>query len=346
MKKPTGKFVRILSIDGGGIRSIIPAQILVILEEKLREKTGRSETRLTDYFDLIAGSGTGGIMVCAYLSPIKPQNQTPRFSAGQVADLFLRGGKKMYEETLDHKLLSVGGLIDEKYSSYGLEKVLKEYFDELQLSHLLKPCLIPTYDITRREAHFFTQHTATKPSEDFLVRDIARATAASPTFFECKRVQSLSGVSYPMIDGGIFANNPALCAYAEARKIYTHPGNDAKGVSANGMVILSLGTGKSKLHYEFDDAKGWGLASWSQPLIDISASASSEVVDYQLREIFSAVDVPGQYLRIDPKLGIDINPQKDNASVANVQALKELGQYVAEEAEAQLNTLVDMLVSE
>lgn len=346
MKKPVGKFVRILSIDGGGIRSIIPGQILAILEEKLKIKTGRSESRLIDYFDLVAGSGSGGIMACAYLSPIKPQNQTTRFSAPQVADIFLRYGKKIFEETFDHKLLSVGGLIDEKYSSYGLEKLLKEYFDELQLSHLLKPCLIPTYDITRREPHFFTQHTALKPSEDFLVRDIARASAASPTFFECKRVQSLSGVSYPLIDGGIFAANPALCAYAEARKVYSHPGNPGKGVTANGMVVLSLGTGKSKLHYEFDDAKNWGLASWSRPLIDIAATASADVVDYQLSEIFSAVDVTGQYLRINPKLGIDINPEMDNASVGNIQALKELGQYVAEEVDAQLNALVELLVAE
>lgn len=346
MRKPAGKFVRILSIDGGGIRSIIPGQILAILEEKLKAKTGRSETRLVDYFDLIAGSGSGGIMACAYLSPIKPQNTTARFSAPQVADIFLRFGKKIFEETFDHKLLSVGGLIDEKYSSYGLEKLLKEYFDDLHLSHLLKPCLVPTYDITRREVHFFTQHTATKPSEDFFVRDIARATAASPTYFECKRVQSLSGVSYAMIDGGIFANNPTLCAYAEARKLFSHPENEEKGVTANGMVIFSLGTGKSKLHYEFDDAKNWGLASWSRPLIDITASASADVVDYQLREIFGVVEVAGQYLRINPELGIDINAEMDNASVNNVQALKELGQYIAEEMDGKLNNLVDLLVAE
>ncbi|MCU0352467.1 MAG: patatin-like phospholipase family protein [Cytophagales bacterium] len=345
MKQPSGKYVRILSIDGGGIRSIIPGQILCVLEEKLKAKTGRSETRLVDYFDLIAGSGSGGIMACAYLSPIKPQNQTARFSAVQVADIFLRYGKKIYEETFDHKLLSVGGLIDEKYSSYGMEKLLKEYFDDLQLSHLLKPCLVPAYDITRRQAHFFTQHTALRPSEDFLVRDIARATTASPTYFECKRVQSLSGVSYPMIDGGVFANNPALCAYAEARKIYAHPGKPDKGVTANGMVVLSLGTGKSKLHYEFDEAKNWGVASWSRPLIDIMASSSSEVVDYQLSEIFSAVDVPSQYLRIDTKLGIDVDPAMDKASVDNMQALKELGQYVAEEVDDQLTALVDLLTA-
>ncbi len=346
MKKPTGKFVRILSIDGGGIRSIIPGQILSILEEKLKEKTGRSETRLADYFDLIAGSGSGGIMACAYLSPIKPQNTTPRFTAAQVTEMYAKYGRKIFEETFDHKLLSVGGLIDEKYSSYGLEKLLKEYFEDLHLSHLLKPCLIPVYDITRRAAHFFTQHTATKPSEDFMVRDIARASAASPTFFECKRVQSLSGVSYPMIDGSVFASNPSLCAYAEARKIYTQPGKPDKGVTAAGMVVLSLGTGKSKSYYEFDDIKNWGIASWSRPLIDMTSTAVAETVDYQMREIFDAVDVPGQYLRINPKLPLDVKPEMDNASADNVQALKELGMFAAEEMEKQIAAVVDLLTAE
>ncbi len=339
-------FFRILSIDGGGIRAIIPCQILAILEEKLKEKSGRPETRLNDYFDLIAGSGSGGIMACAYLSPLKPQNRTARFSASQITDLFLKYGKNIFEETFDHKLLSMGGLMDEKYSSYGIEKLLKEYFEDLQLSHLLKPCLIPAYDISRRTAHFFTQHTADKSAEDFYVRDIARATSASPTYFECKKVQSLSGVSYPMIDGGIFANNPAVCAYAEARKLYTPESSATNGFMATNTLMLSLGTGKSKMHYEFDDAKNWGLTSWARPLIDMTASASSEIVDYQMKELFAAAGVPQHYLRIDPKLTIDVQPEMDNASVDNTQALKELGLYAAEQMEDSLDALVALLVSE
>jgi patatin-like phospholipase/acyl hydrolase len=65
------KMTRILSIDGGGIRGIIPGQILVILEEKLKAKTGNENARIADYFDLIAGTSTGGILTCAYLTPDK-----------------------------------------------------------------------------------------------------------------------------------------------------------------------------------------------------------------------------------------------------------------------------------
>ncbi len=69
MAKTKQKLTRILSIDGGGIRGIIPGQILVILEEKLKKATANENARIADYFDLIAGTSTGGILACAYLCP-------------------------------------------------------------------------------------------------------------------------------------------------------------------------------------------------------------------------------------------------------------------------------------
>lgn len=343
---PNPKFFRILSIDGGGIRGIIPGQILVVLENKLKERTRNPESRLVDYFDLIAGSGTGGIMACAYLSPVKPQLRMPRFSAAQVVEIYLRFGARVFDDTLDHRILTMGGLLDEKYTSQGLEKVLRDYFDDLQLSHLLKPSLITTYNITKREAHFFTQHTADRPAMDFYVRDIARATSASPTYFECERVQSLSGVSYPLIDGGIYANNPAMCAFAEARKVNRGKNGRKKPSGPTDVLILSMGTGQPKQQYDYDDAKDWGLARWTKPLLDIIASASSETVDYQLRQLYEAAGVPKQYLRINPELSIDIEPEIDNASADNLRALKELGESVAEEMEDQIDAFVELLLTQ
>ncbi len=340
MPDQSSKLIRILSIDGGGIRAIIPGQILTALENKLIERSGRPETRLADYFDLIAGSGSGGIMACGLLSPVKPHNSTPRFRAGQLTDLFLQYGGKIFNETLDHRILTFGGLLDEKYAADDLEKVLMDYFDELQLSHLLKPCLIPAYDITRRRAHFFTQHNADKPASDFYVRSIARATSAAPTFFECEQIQSLSGVSYPLIDGGIVANNPAMCAFVEARKIFSH-----QQVSAENTLILSLGTGLPKSQYEYDDAKNWGLASWSRPLLDMTTAGIAETIDHQLRIFFAAAGSSKQYLRINPELPLNVKPDMDIGSPDNLQALKELGLFVAEEYDEKLDDLVTMILS-
>src|SRR5512133_1894263 len=196
MKKLTHKF-RILSIDGGGIRGIIPGQILVALEEKLRKTTGKPEACISDYFDLIAGTSTGGILACALLCPGSEKPKKPRFTAQEVVDLYMERGDEIFSVPVFHKLRTAFGVLDEKYPSNGIDEALNDYFGNTKLSMMRKPCLIPAYDITRRKGHFFTSHDAKKnPAKDFLIRDVARATSAAPTYFEAANVQSLTAVHY------------------------------------------------------------------------------------------------------------------------------------------------------
>ena len=340
MAEEKQKKKRILSIDGGGIRGIIPGQILVILEEKLKTKTGNDNARIADYFDLIAGTSTGGILTCAYLIPdtgTPGQKLRPKFDAQQVVDLYLKKGGDIFSVPFWHKLRTGGGILDEMYPATALEKALHDYFGDTKLSELLKPCLIPSYDIKRRMGHFFTQHDAIKRKGwDYLVKDVARATSAAPTFFECSDVKSLTEVSSPLIDGGVFVNNPTLCAFAEVYNEYK--------TSPDQMAILSLGTGYSKKEYDYDKAKDWGMIQWVKPLIDIMMSGVAEVVDFQLRQIFDAIGAQSQYLRINTELPIDVNPNMDDASPKNLQALKELGTYTAQNFDAQLDAFVNLLV--
>lgn len=337
MAESKQKLTRILSIDGGGIRGIIPGQILVILEEKLKAKTGNPEARIADYFDLIAGTSTGGILTCAYLTPDKESPARPKFDAQQVVDLYLKNGGDIFSISLGHKLRTMGGVLDEKYPESGLEKALEKYFGDTKLSELLKPCLVTSYDIKRRQGHFFTQHDAIKRKGwDYLVKDVARATSAAPTYFQCSDIKSVTDVSYPLIDGGVFVNNPTLCAFAEVYNEYK--------TAPDKMAILSLGTGYSRKEYDYDKAKDWGMVQWVKPLIDIMMSGVADVVDYQLRQMFEAVGVPNQYLRINTEMPIDVNPDMDDASPKNLQALKELGTYTAQNFDAQLDAFVDLIV--
>lgn len=90
---------RILSIDGGGIRGIIPGQILVMLENLLQKLTKKRNARIADYFDLIAGTSTGGILACAYLAPERGSKR-PRFSAQEAVDLYLDRGDEVFDLSL------------------------------------------------------------------------------------------------------------------------------------------------------------------------------------------------------------------------------------------------------
>lgn len=337
----TKKLTKILSIDGGGIRGVIPGQILVRLEEKLKTLDKNPDARIADYFDLIAGTSTGGILACLYLCPESSRSKRPRFSAQDAVDLYLDRGDDIFDVSLWHKLRSAGGLTDEKYPSDELEETLKDYFQDLTLRDLIKPCVITAYDVKRRRAHFFTQHDADQDRDNFLVRDITRATSAAPTFFEAARIKSFSNVTYPLIDGGVFANNPALCAYAEARKL--NFGQNRNKPTAKDMAILSLSTGKVETAYYYKQVKDWGLVEWIKPLIDIMMSSGPETVDYQLRQIYDAIKKPKQYLRMTPKLR-GASPAMDDASRENLQLLQEAGNKSAEEQDTELTAFARLLI--
>jgi uncharacterized protein len=334
----TSKFFRILCIDGGGIRGLIPAQVLTVLETKLQEASGNPDARIADYFDLVAGTSTGGILTCIYLCPDEATGR-PRFNATDAVKLYLDNAADIFDTTFLQRAKSANGILDELYPATGLENLLKDRLQEIKLSDLVKPCLIPAYDIEKREAHFFTQLDAKQYNyRDFLLRDVARATSAAPTYFECAKVDSLSGVTYSLVDGGVFANNPTLCAYAEARKTGSKP-------TAKQMVILSLGTGDVKTPYSYDQVKNWGGLQWVQPIIDILMSGTVEVVDYQLRQMFMAVKAPLQYLRIQAPIPV-VNSELGNSDPANLHALVQIGEKAAEQNDAALDKFVALLMAE
>ncbi|MEE8105949.1 MAG: patatin-like phospholipase family protein [Planctomycetota bacterium] len=340
-KTKNQKLVRILSIDGGGIRGILPGQILVRLEEILQ--TYRADARIADYFDFVAGTSTGGILSCLYLLPDSQQKPRPLLSAKEAVDLYLERGDEIFSISFWQRVRSGGGISDEKYDAGELEEALKQYFEETWLRDLMRPCLITSYDIKRREPRFFTQHNASAASKDFLVRDVARATSAAPTYFEAARIYSRSRIPYPLIDGGVFANNPTMCAYAECRNMdQEDAGGRIRNPRAKDIAILSLGTGGKRKSYAWSEAKDWGAIGWIKPVIDIMMAGSADTVDFQMKRIYEAVGKPAQYLRIEPDLG-DAVPDMDDASEDNLRALREAGIEAAEEYDAKLKAFAKLL---
>lgn len=319
---------RILSIDGGGIRGIIPGQILVEIEREFK-------IRISDHFDFIAGTSTGGILASAFLLPDPKNAKKPKFNAEQVVGLYFERGDQIFDIPFFHKVTSVGGILDEKYPAKGIEMALQDYFGDVWLKDLLKPCLITTYDVENRKGHFFGQHKAkTDPKFNFKIKDVARATSAAPTYFECEQVTSEAGDTFSLIDGGVFVNNPVLVSYAEGRNIFKMAGKDAK---AKDMKILSIGTGYTRKPYPFKKAKNYGMAEWVKPVIDIMMSGSAEVADYQLRKIYDTTRDTTQYLRIDGDLHeTDIDPAMDCATQENMEKLKEYGKLLFEKNKGKI----------
>lgn len=342
------KKIRILSIDGGGIRGILPGIILQHLEELLCEKAGKT-VYLSDYFDLMAGTSTGGILTCAYLAPDPDYPTRPKFSAAEAVELYLNRGDDIFTKSLWQRIKTLAGFRDERYPSIPLEKALYEYFGDAKLSDMLRPCMITAYDIRNRRARFFTSSNAHLEESNFLLRDVARATSAAPTYFEPAYIRSVLGVAYALIDGGVFANNPAMCAYSEARQTefgtYFQDDTFPNKPTARQMVMVSIGTGSISKPYHYHRMKDRGFIGWLNPLIDIMMSGNSETVGYQVKKMFEAGGESdgADYYRLEPSL-LDALPEMDNVDLDNLLALQQAGlAYVADHSEL-LNEIADKLI--
>lgn len=214
----------------------------------------------------------------------------PMYTMDQVVKLYLDNGEQIFKKPIGHRIRTLFGVREEKYPNTNLLKALNEYFKDYYLSDLLRPCLFTAYDIEARSAKFFKYGKACDHELfDFLVRDVAQATAAAPTYFEAAQILSRKGVAHALIDGGVFANNPAMCAYAEARKCDF---GDIHRPSSKDMLMLSVGTGSDKESIPFERAKRFGLVQWIRPLIDIMMSGNSETVSHQLEWLFDAGNNP------------------------------------------------------
>jgi patatin-like phospholipase/acyl hydrolase len=316
------KTVRILSIDGGGIRGILPLIVLKNLERLL------SGERLHKLFDLVTGTSIGAFVACGVAGPVP-------LSADFMLDLMLREKSKIFPPDAIRYFTSV--IANSKYEDEPLEELLRKTFGDSRLSESVTRLMVPAFEIEKQEAEFFKSWKALgqgiAPNEypamfDYELRQVVRASSAAPTYFPPALIHSTAGISGAYIDGAIVANNPAMCALASARKLYP---------DADRFVILSLGTGNHDEPLYYKNAKTFGLLNWPRPIINCLMNAAGDVVRYQLQE---APDV------VQYRIEFDItgaNPDIDDASDKNVRDLIIIGEEESRKNAGLLSSLPPML---
>jgi predicted acylesterase/phospholipase RssA len=318
--------VRILSIDGGGIRGIIPALVLAEIERR----TGQ---RIADLFDLVAGTSTGGILALGLTIP--KCAGAPLYSAQRFVELYEHQGARIFHRSLLRAMFAIDNLTWNKYPSGGVEQVLEEYFGESRLRDAVTDVLITSYEIERRFPFFFKSRNARRrPDYDFLAREVARATSAAPSYFEPMKISSgTNSEYYTLIDGGVFANNPAACALVEARATQ----------DASEYLVVSLGTGSLMRSLPLNLAKYWGAALWAKPVLDIVFDGVSSTVDYQLDQLLpETAGQPPRYYRFQVALDGN-NHSLDNVSPSNITVLKGLAGDLIDNESSKLDELCDTL---
>jgi patatin-like phospholipase/acyl hydrolase len=286
--------VRVLAIDGGGIRGLIPALVLAELER-------RSGRRVFELFDVIAGTSTGGILACAMCAP-------DPLPAEEVAAIYQEEGPTIFDRSVWQRIRSAEGLLDEKYDAGALDRALERFLGDKRLADTVPELIVPAYDMTEPGPFFFKTRTAReRRAEDFPLTVVARATAAAPTYFEPLPVGERA-----LVDGGVYAVNPAMSAFAEVLRF--HPSAD--------VVLLSLGTGQRTRSRSFADIDDWGLVEWARPILDVVFDGISDAVDYQLRHVLDE----GRYWRLQ----VELTRASDDLDDASPENMRELRRHAEE----------------
>jgi patatin-like phospholipase/acyl hydrolase len=269
--------MKILSIDGGGIRGLIPALVLAEIEQR----TGRP---ISSLFDLVAGTSTGAILACGLTRP-------DPMPADRLAALYEEEGPQIFDASLLKKITSLGGVIDERYDARELVKSLRRHLGDTRLGEAVTGVLVTAYDLEARQA------LVLRRDDDVSMVDAAHASSAAPTYFEPVRLGTRT-----LIDGGVFAINPAVLAFAET--------------SERIDVLASLGTGEHTRRLPYDQVKDWGQLEWARPIIDVVFDGSADVVDGVLRRLLDDT-----YIRFQTRLD-EASDDLDDASPENLAALR------------------------
>jgi uncharacterized protein len=252
--------------------------------------------------------------------------------------LYAVEGKQIFSRSIRHRARALGNLVDQKYTSDNLERILKEYFGNTCLSEALTEIIIPTYEIEQRIPWFFRSRHARDPSKqgyDFPMWMVARAASAAPTYFEPARINSENSQGYyALMDGGLYANHPGMCAYVEAR--LTHPDDS--------ILIVSIGTGELTRRLPYRKVKGWGVARWAQPILNVVFDGVSKTINYQLEDLLPSDNVQ-HYYRLQTELA-RAKDDLDDTSSDNIQALMVEARELVHRNRATLDSLCAQLVDD
>lgn len=286
----------ILSIDGGGMRGIIPAVILSRLEDEL-------PLPLSDCFDVIAGVSTGGILACGLAAP-RLQTQA-KLRASDMLKFYTEDGPAVFRDRLF-------SLFRPKYDADVLRECVKARLPAVTLSNTDTELLVTAYALNHGSAVQFCTSFAKKDQNfDFRLSDLAWGTALAPTYFGSRSISSVDGMrSLECIDGGVARNNVATLAIAHAKQLWPN----------EPVFILSLGTGVSSRPPAGSGlARNWGALKWAPRVIPTFMDATSDFVSTEMRVLAD------ESYRINPSIDNGMS-ELDNASPQNISALIAKGE--------------------
>nr|XP_043616557.1 patatin-like protein 3 [Erigeron canadensis] len=345
-----GNLITVLSIDGGGVRGIIPGVILEYLESELQELDGE-DVRLADYFDVISGTSTGGLITVMLTAP--DANNRPLYAAKDIVPFYRDNLPKIFPQMgclpiFDGIIKLLKTLVGPKYDGKYLKNLVTGLLGTTKLDQTVTNVVIPTFDIKNMQPVIFSSYQVPRePSMNVQLSDICVGTSAAPTYLPAHYFVN-DDREFNLIDGGIAANNPSLTAIGEVTRQIVKSDTNFSGISPldfTRFLLISLGTGTQKLKPQYDAkmAAKWGVLGWlvnngSAPLIDAFNQASGDLVVIHNDVVFEALKSVDNHLRIQVDTLTGNLASVDMSTEENLDGLVKVGEELLDTQVSRVNT--------
>ncbi len=328
------KTLRILSIDGGGLRGVVPVTILTELQNRIPKKKNNHKKEIWECFDLIAGTSTGGLIASAItLKDEKSIDPRAKYSLNEILNIYINRGKEIFPEhnwfaNRWHDLKDIWRPI---FSEEGIAKVFRDTVGESRISDCLTNILISTYDLNNNIPLFFKSIDHKYDSNlDAQLYDICRATSAGPTYLPTYRFNYPKNPKEELphrncIDGGVFVNNPSMAALAEVLKntkdydatFQTNETPDLKNI-----FVLSIGTGTYSNSIKDKKSAYKGELFWAENISEIMMRGVNKTTHYEMTEIMKE----DNYLRLTINIDKEEHSEMSDSSQGTTDYLIEATQ--------------------
>jgi patatin-like phospholipase/acyl hydrolase len=330
---------RILSIDGGGLRGLVPALLLQDLEGRIEKITGEKRP-LCDYFHLFAGTSTGGLISLGLTARDPANPDQPSMNTTELVGLYKDRGPTIFPPRCRF-LRMLGGLLWPKFSNRGLKRAVDEEIGSSPLSDALRDVVITAYDMTAHEPRFFKRWKARTGGPNPTMADAAMATAGAPTYLPPYELDK-----HALVDGGVFAANPTIAAIAEALK---RESDEPADLALDDLFVVSLGTGFYKEQLPPPRLRTWGAISWILPrgseptLMRAMLDGQTSSADHWADTLLNHGNDEPRYYRIESQLATDF--EMDDARKKTLRGLEKAAEKLIEERGADLQAIAEHLAA-
>lgn len=281
---------RILSIDGGGIKGVFPASFLAAVEDSIGSP-------VADFFDLVVGTSTGGIIALSLGLGL---------SAKQILDFYAVHGPRIFQGNRFLRQIRRLGVC--KYDPASLKQALTEVFGSRQLGESKLRLVIPSLSLETGEVHVWKTSHHERFERDYseAAVDVALATSAAPTYFPTHR----NAAGTPLIDGGVWANNPIAVSLVEAIGVL--------GWNPGELRVLSLGCTNTPLVAKWGRSRSLGTWYWGSRIAEVFMAGQSSSATGMAQHL---IGDRANLIRVDPLVGVRFGLD----AVGEIQSLRGLG---------------------